>query len=161
MDHNKISAELRQNGICPTQQRIAVYEYLIQHRTHPTADTVYQALVKEQPSLSRTTVYNTVNALAKAGLIRVVTIDADEQHFDAGVEDHGHFRCSHCGTLYDFPLTADTVHPLLPDGFRLACGTYISPASALIVKTKNKKQKFGGKSYEKVCLLSLRLCSQW
>ena len=117
MNHDKIRAELRQNGICPTQQRIAVYEYLIQHRTHPTADTVYRALVKEQPSLSRTTVYNTVHALAKAGLIRVVTIDADEQHFDAGVEDHGHFRCSRCGTLYDFPLTADTVHPLLPDGF--------------------------------------------
>ena len=117
MNHQELSTALRQNGICPTQQRLAVYEYLIEHRTHPTADTVYRALVKEQPSLSRTTVYNTMRALAKAGLIRVVTIDAEEQHFDAGVEDHGHFRCSACGELFDFPLTADTVHPLLPDGF--------------------------------------------
>ena len=117
MDREKLIAELRQNGLCPTQQRIAVYEYLIRHRTHPTADTVYRALEKEHPSLSRTTVYNTVRALAKAGLIRVVTIDADEQHFDADALDHGHFRCSECGTLYDFPLTTDTVRPLLPDGF--------------------------------------------
>ncbi len=117
MDREKLSAELRQSGLCPTQQRIAVYEYLIQHRTHPTADTVYRALAETYPTLSRTTVYNTVHALAKAGLIRVVTIDADEQHFDAGIEDHGHFRCSECGKLYDFSLTADTVHPLLPDGF--------------------------------------------
>ena len=117
MNREKLSAELRQSGLCPTQQRIAVYEYLIQHRTHPTADMVYRALEKEHPSLSRTTVYNTVRALAKAGLIRVVTIDADEQHFDAGIEDHGHFRCSECGKLYDFSLAADTVRPLLPDGF--------------------------------------------
>ncbi len=117
MDHVKLSDTLRQNGISPTQQRLAVYKYLIKHRTHPTADVVYQALSREYPTLSRTTVYNTVRELSKAGLIRVVTIDAAEQHFDAAIEDHGHFRCSKCGELFDFPLTADTVHPLLPDGF--------------------------------------------
>ncbi|MBQ9861874.1 MAG: transcriptional repressor, partial [Clostridia bacterium] len=51
MNREKLSAELRQSGLCPTQQRIAVYEYLIQHRTHPTADMVYRALEKEHPSL--------------------------------------------------------------------------------------------------------------
>ena len=117
MNKENLSAVLRQHGICPTQQRLAVYAYLQSHRTHPTVDTVYQALVKEQPSLSRTTVYNTMRALTDAGLIRVVTIDPDEQHFDAGIEDHGHFRCSRCGTVYDFPLSADTVRPLLPNGF--------------------------------------------
>ena len=120
MNKEKLSAELRQHGLCPTQQRLAVYEYLYEHRTHPTVDAVYQALLKEHPSLSRTTVYNTMHALAAVGLIRVVTIDPEEQHFDAGVEDHGHFRCSQCGTVYDFPLTADTVRPLLPNGFSVA-----------------------------------------
>ena len=125
MDHNTISATLRQSGMCPTQQRVAIYEYLVEHRTHPTVDTVYRALVSEYPSLSRTTVYNTVRALVKAGLIRVVTIDAEEQHFDAGIEDHGHFQCSVCGTLYDFPLAQPTVHPLLPDGFSVrTCDVY-------------------------------------
>lgn len=117
MNTEILSAKLRQNGICPTQQRLAVYAYLLEHRTHPTAEVVYAALVKELPSLSRTTVYNTMRSLASAGLIRVVTIDPEEQHFDAGVEDHGHFRCSVCGMLYDFPLSEETVSSLAPTGF--------------------------------------------
>lgn len=117
MNTDKMATTLRDHGMCPTQQRLAVYEYLLSHRTHPTADAIYRALMKNHPSLSRTTVYNTVRALAKAGLIRIVTIDAEEQHFDADIGGHGHFRCLSCGNLYDIPFPADTVHPLLPDGF--------------------------------------------
>ena len=51
-----ITDTLRSRGIQPTQQRVAVYRYLLEHRTHPTADTVYQALGEEFPTMSRTTV---------------------------------------------------------------------------------------------------------
>ena len=117
MTPQKLTETLRQKGICPTAQRVAVYEYLLTHRTHPTADTLYHALVKDNPSFSRTTVYNTVHVLAKAGLIRVLTIDADEQHFDAFMGEHGHFRCACCEKLFDFSLSADTASSLVSDGF--------------------------------------------
>lgn len=117
MTRQELSDILRSHGICPTQQRIAVYEYLLSHRTHPTADMVYRAMVQDHPSLSRTTVYNTARALAKAGLIRIITIDAEEQRFDAGMEQHGHFRCNDCGKVYDFPLTQQAVDALSPATF--------------------------------------------
>ncbi|MBR2338473.1 MAG: transcriptional repressor [Clostridia bacterium] len=109
MTKQELSDTLRSRGICPTQQRVAVYEYLLRHRTHPTADTMYRALLADHPSLSRTTVYNTARALSKAGLIRTITIDADEQRFDAEMGQHGHFRCTGCGAVYDFPLSEQTV----------------------------------------------------
>ena len=112
-----ITDTLRSRGIQPTQQRVAVYRYLLEHRTHPTADTVYQALGEEFPTMSRTTVYNTMRALYEADLLRIVTIDAEEQHFDADVADHGHFRCMVCGKLFDFPLPATTSVSLAPSEF--------------------------------------------
>lgn len=112
MTKQELSVVLRDHGVCPTQQRVAMYEYLLRHRTHPTADTIYHALVQEYPTFSRTTVYNSARALAKAGLIRIITIDADEQRFDAGVEDHGHFRCTGCGEVFDFPVSEETVASL-------------------------------------------------
>lgn len=112
MTKQDLSDTLRRHGVSPTQQRIAVYDYLIRHRTHPTADTIYRALVREYPTFSRTTVYNSAKVLAKAGLIRIITIDADEQRFDAGMEDHGHFRCSECGAVMDFPVSEQAVASL-------------------------------------------------
>lgn len=117
MTPQKLTDTLRQKGICPTAQRVAVYEYLLTHRTHPTADTLYQALAKDNPSFSKTTVYNSVHVLAKAGLVRVLTIDADQQHFDAFMGEHGHFRCACCEKLFDFSLSADTASSLVSDGF--------------------------------------------
>lgn len=117
MTKQDLADTLRRHGVSPTQQRIAVYDYLIHHRTHPTADTIYQALVQEYPTFSRTTVYNSAKVLAKAGLIRIITIDADEQRFDAGMEDHGHFRCTSCGAVFDFPVSEQTVASLSPGPF--------------------------------------------
>lgn len=120
MTIQNIAETLRQRGVHPTQQRVAVYRYLLEHRTHPTADTVYQALGKEFPTMSRTTVYNTMRALYEADLLRIVTIDAEEQHFDADTADHGHFRCTVCGKLFDFPLPAATSASLAPPEFQTA-----------------------------------------
>ena len=112
-----LAEALRARGISPTQQRIAVYRYLLEHRTHPTADTVYNALSAEYPTMSRTTVYNTMRALFKGGILRIVTIDAEEQHFDADTADHGHFRCVKCGCVFDFALPA-AARALSPEGYQ-------------------------------------------
>ena len=72
------AALLSSRGLRPTQQRIAVYEYLIEHPEHPSAETVYAALSRLYPAFSKTTVYNSLYALAEAGLVRTLTIQADE-----------------------------------------------------------------------------------
>lgn len=87
-----------------TPQRIGVYRYLLENRTHPTVDTVYHFLKNDNPSLSKTTIYNTVDTLASAGLLRMVRASEGEVHLDATTESHGHFICEHCGAIIDFAL---------------------------------------------------------
>lgn len=108
---------LQENGVRPTPQRLAVYEYLDTHRTHPAVDAIYEALLPTYPSFSRTTIYNSLKVLMEAGLIRVVTIDPNEQHFDGNPDDHGHCRCETCGRLFDFAIPSDRVKDLIPEGF--------------------------------------------
>lgn len=69
MDTRTLAAALSAAGLRPTQQRIAVYAYLLAHPTHPTADTIYQAMAAEYPTFSRTTIYNSLRALSAAGLM--------------------------------------------------------------------------------------------
>ena len=96
------SERLRGFGVKPTEPRIAIYRYLAAHPVHPTADTVYRELAPDHPTLSRTTVYNTMKTLLEHRAIQSVIIEDGELRFDADTSVHGHFKCGRCGEVYDF-----------------------------------------------------------
>jgi Fe2+ or Zn2+ uptake regulation protein len=107
---------MRDAGLRPSSARVHVLRYLEKHRDHPTADTIYKALRPDLPSLSRASVYNSLAALERSGLVRPLTINGDELRYDALVADHGHFCCERCGAICDFALKpSDATFAL--DGF--------------------------------------------
>jgi len=102
-----LSSELMDSGIRPSQQRIKILEYLKANHCHPTVDQIYTALQPEIPTLSRTTVYNTLNEFIKKGLVRAISIEENETRYDIVVQDHGHFKCESCGVIYNFDVNTD------------------------------------------------------
>lgn len=96
---------LRREGISPSYPRKRILEYLIEHRSHPTVLNIYGNLIDEIPSLSKTTVYNTLNLFVEKGLVEEITIEGNEMRYDMhNHDDHAHFRCESCGRLYDIPM---------------------------------------------------------
>ena len=71
------------------------------------------------PSLSKTTIYNTLNYLAELNLVKVLAIDDNEAHFDAVTETHGHFKCDSCGEIYDFDIQMDSFSTENLDNFKI------------------------------------------
>lgn len=108
---------LIENGIKPSYQRIRILEFLMTHRIHPTVAEVYEGLVAEIPTLSKTTVYNTLKLLIDHQVVQEILIEEKEVHFDLATEDHGHFKCLQCGILSDFELKDPP--PPAPDGFEV------------------------------------------
>jgi len=113
----EISQQLQRCGLRASHQRILIYGYLLNHRTHPTVDTIYCEMSKTLPSLSRTTVYNTLKAFASHGLVSTITIEENENRYDIDTSDHGHFKCSSCGHLYDFDVSDENLHITGLNGF--------------------------------------------
>ncbi|MDR1554153.1 MAG: transcriptional repressor [Prevotellaceae bacterium] len=95
---------LREFNIKPSLQRIAVMNYLLENYTHPTADTIFNSLYQYIPTLSKTTVYNTLKLLVKHGAIIEITIDDKNVRYDADIRQHAHFKCKSCSCLYDIPI---------------------------------------------------------
>ncbi len=95
---------LVEKGIKPSVQRVAVMEYLLTHKTHPTADEIFSALYPRIPTLSRTTVYNTLNRLVEQGAILTLDIDQKKTRYDGDISFHGHFLCKRCGKIEDVPV---------------------------------------------------------
>lgn len=108
------------HGIKPSVQRMAVMEYLLTHRTHPTADDIHSTLTGSIPTLSKTTVYNTLRLLVDQGAAMQLTIDERNVCFDANKEPHAHFLCNRCGKVYDLPLRQTDMETAaeIPENFR-------------------------------------------
>lgn len=105
---------LLRKEVNPSYQRLKILEYLIKSHSHPTADTIYVDLIKEIPTLSKTTVYNTLNLFQERRIVLGLTIEENEIRYDSITKPHGHFKCTCCGAVFDISvecpcLTDDTV----------------------------------------------------
>jgi Fur family peroxide stress response transcriptional regulator len=105
------SQYLSQHGIRPSVQRLAIMHYLWNEKTHPSADEIFDSLRKQIPSLSKTTVYNTLKLFIDRGAATYVGIDDRNARFDGIVEPHAHFRCKKCGKIIDLDFDVERFLP--------------------------------------------------
>ncbi len=92
---------LEDKGVKPSIQRIQIFRCLMESKNHPTAKDIYERISKKIPTLSKTTVYNTVKLFEDKGILRPIRIKEGEARYDIRVGFHPHFSCKRCGSLYD------------------------------------------------------------
>lgn len=97
----KIINKLKEKNIKITPQRIAIIEYLLNTKSHPSADDIYKEIIKKYPSMSYATVYNTLITLKNLGEIVELAIDNDKKRFDIDTSLHHHFYCKKCKKVFD------------------------------------------------------------
>ncbi len=114
-----ITEFLNAHDIKPSYQRIKVYEHLVHSENHPSAELIYRELIKTIPTLSKTTIYNSLKTFVEKGIVKVVTVDGNEMHYDPVLEEHGHFRCKKCGKLYNFHIDSNQSFSELVSGFEV------------------------------------------
>lgn len=99
-------ARLRQHGIQPTPQRLAVAKAVLVTRAHPGADQVWARVRRSCPTISRATVYNTLNLLVDRGLLRSQILRGGTVVFDPLLEPHHHLIDEETGRIHDIPWKA-------------------------------------------------------
>ena len=95
---------LEKSGVKPSFQRLSVLKYLMQNQNHPSVDKIFKALSPDIPTLSKTTVYNTLNLLSEKGVVIALSIDETEVRYDFIFKPHAHFLCTECGKIHDVYL---------------------------------------------------------
>lgn len=103
-----IEERLLAAGIRPTAQRTWIARLLFDgpHR-HVTAAEVWSEVREHGPQVSLATVYNTLNELLDAGLLRAVPVTgARGLYFDTNVEPHHHLLDEDTGAVVDLPAGA-------------------------------------------------------
>ncbi len=114
---------LKQAGLRPTRQRLALGRLLFaQGPHHTTAEQLHGEAMAADVKVSLATVYNTLHQFTEAGLLREVVVEPGRSYFDTNTDDHHHFYFENSGRLEDIP--GDYVQlsdvPEAPAGHRVA-----------------------------------------
>jgi Fe2+ or Zn2+ uptake regulation protein len=92
---------LKKRDLKVTSPRVRILQFLEGRDDHPNADTVHSEVSKKVPSLSKTTVYSTMDLFHGEGLVTVLTIVPNELRYEYGQVSHHHLLCDGCGRIYD------------------------------------------------------------
>lgn len=116
-----IESILKDAGVKPTAQRIAVGQYVLSHKAdHPTAEEVKQAVDAGFPKISLATVYNTLNSLVKVGLLKAIRVPhSNKVVFDWNTTVHHHFIDESNGSLLDLDANSVSIQHHLPAEYQV------------------------------------------
>jgi Fe2+ or Zn2+ uptake regulation protein len=107
MMYDSVEALLTAHGVKPTPQRVVITQFLVdaaKESGHPTAEEVLTAVADALPvPMSRATVYNTLNTLVQAGVLREMATEPGRARYDANLADHHHFVDVKTGKILDIP----------------------------------------------------------
>src|SRR5688500_16269260 len=98
---------LESNGQRFTEQRAAVYRYLLSTAEHPTADDVFTTVRADIPDISLATVYKSLETLVGCSLAVKLTYGDGSARYDGRTDPHPHARCLTCGAVLDVPGRLD------------------------------------------------------
>jgi Fur family transcriptional regulator, iron response regulator len=97
-----ITEKLRQAGLRPTQQRMALAKMLFEGcDKHVSAESLHDDALKAGISVSLATIYNALHQFKDAGLLREVAIEGVRSYYDTNTSNHFHFFNEEDGELYD------------------------------------------------------------
>ncbi|CAN0404284.1 unnamed protein product [Discosporangium mesarthrocarpum] len=114
-----VIARLKQAGLRPTRQRIALAKLLFEgENRHVTAEELHGEARAAGVSVSLATIYNSLHQFTDAGIMREVVVEAGRSYFDTNTGDHHHFFHEDTGTLEDIHCDLINVSelPTAPDG---------------------------------------------
>jgi Fur family transcriptional regulator, iron response regulator len=118
-----VNEMLQAAGLRPTRQRMALGWLLFgKGARHLTAEMLYEEATLAKVPVSLATVYNTLNQLTDAGLLRQVSVDGTKTYFDTNVSTHHHFYLENNHELVDIPdphLMLQKM-PEIPEGYEIA-----------------------------------------
>ncbi|MCZ8138339.1 MAG: Fur family transcriptional regulator [Armatimonadota bacterium] len=121
--HPVTQQRLRQTGLRLTQPRLTVLDVLEKEGKHREAEFIWRAAQHRLPTLARQSVYDNLNALVAAGIVRRIEPAGSPALYETRAGDnHHHLVCRRCYTAVDVDCHvghAPCLEPMATHGFAI------------------------------------------
>ncbi|MBF0283254.1 MAG: transcriptional repressor [Magnetococcales bacterium] len=106
-----LKSQLQQAGHKATHQRLEVFRQVILTDEHPDAEAVYLGVRERIPTISRNTVYQTLQFLMDQGFIAPFGVHQASHRYDPNPAPHHHLLCLRCGKVSDYEASPLEIIP--------------------------------------------------
>ncbi|MEW6702270.1 MAG: transcriptional repressor [Bacteroidota bacterium] len=102
--HEEFRKFLKREDNRITPERFEVLDHAIDYEGHFGADELYVSMKSSHSNISRATVYNTLELLAKCGFISKRNFGENKTRYESnlGKKSHDHLICTNCGAIKEF-----------------------------------------------------------
>ncbi|MDE0153552.1 MAG: Fur family transcriptional regulator [Gammaproteobacteria bacterium] len=105
LNPDEATALLREHGIAPTRQRVAVSAILFACRQHMAASDLFRRVRASDTSISRSTVYNTLELFVEKGLLQELNFGDSPRIYDTNLAPHHHLYHVDSGKIEDLDVS--------------------------------------------------------
>jgi Fur family ferric uptake transcriptional regulator len=100
----KFKEALREEDLRLTSQRRAILEDMLASDEHRECDDIYFSLKEKGMSVSRATIYRTLELLEQVGFVRKLQIGDGRARYEnrLSAAHHDHLICLRCGRIVEF-----------------------------------------------------------
>lgn len=102
MTEDQLISILRDSGYKVTPQRLAICNYVLSSKEHPTVEQIHSKILKKNPTISLNTIYQTMNMLINLGLVHEMRFNGISSRFDPNTSVHANVICQNCSKIRDF-----------------------------------------------------------
>jgi len=134
MARSDILVQFDLHGILPTPQRLKIAEILLAKPQHLSAEQILDRLRQSGSSVSKATVYNTLNLFGECGLVRELCVNPERRYYDSLTDPHHHFYNVDTGEFTDIDEGKVSISelPQLPKGTE-------SHSLEVLIKVRNRR----------------------
>lgn len=101
---NQFKQALKDEGMRFTPQRLAILEDIMTSDDHRECDDIFYSLREQNISVSRATIYRTLEVLYQTGFVRKMDVGDGRSRYENKLssEHHDHMICLVCGRILEF-----------------------------------------------------------
>ena len=102
--YNSYKTMLSNEGLKFTPQRLEVLEEIVLGGGHRECEEIYLSMKEKGKSISRATVYRTIDLLVKNNLVRKLELGDGRARYESKMNSshHDHLICMDCGDIVEF-----------------------------------------------------------
>lgn len=101
---DRFTAFLNSKQLRKTPERFEILNSVMEYKGHFDADSLYQKMEEKGYHVSRATVYNTIELLCSAGIVRKLLFDTHQARYELAEKTHSHLVCTQCGEIREIDL---------------------------------------------------------